>query len=135
MKLLAALSGLIAAFALSSCALFNSPGSQVYIEAAVDIAVATAEAKGVAGADINRIAKLALAADAGTSATLAAISSLVNAQITALKLPAGDQAAAAILEVALSAAIQARIGANPSLASAQAAIADILNYVIAASGG
>ena len=44
-------------------------------------------------------------------------------------------AAAQILEDALSVAIQAQVGANPNVATAQAAIADVLNAVVAATGG
>lgn len=121
--------------AVTGCAWFVKPSSQPYIIAAVDVAVATAEQKGVSSTDINRIAKLALAADSGTAATLATVSSLVNAEIAKLKLPAGDLAAAQVLEIALTAAIQAKIGDNADVAQAQAAVATILTAVIAASGG
>jgi len=128
-----------AAVSLCGCAtlsaIFTNPSSAPYITAAVDIAVATAEAKGVNATDINRIAKAALAADTGVTGTLSAISGLINGAIAKLKLPAGDQAAADILEIALSAAIQAKIGTNSTVAQAQAAISDVLNAVIAASGG
>ena len=120
---------------LPSCSLLQSPTAAPYVTATVDIAVATAEQKGVPAAKINSLAKLALAADAGTSATLATVSNVVNAQIARLNLPAADQAAADILEVALSAAIQAKVGSNASVAQAQAAIADVLKAVISATGG
>ena len=113
----------------------SSPTGAAVVTASVDVAVATAESKGVPPAQINSIAKTALAADAGTSASLAAISSVVNEELAKLKLPAGDLAAAQILEDALGVAIQAQIGANPNVATAQAAIADVLNAVIAATGG
>jgi hypothetical protein len=93
--------------------------------------VATAEQKSVSSAQINSIARAALAADTGTTATLAAISSLINNQIAKLNLPAGDQAAASILEVALAAAITAKIGNNATVAQVQASIAVILQDVIA----
>lgn len=120
---------------MSACATLTAPSSQPFIVAAVDVAVATAEAKGVSAADINRIAKIALAADAGTPASLATLAPLVNAQLAKLNLPAADLAAANILEIALTAAIQAKIGNSPNVAQAQAAVADVLNAVIAASGG
>jgi hypothetical protein len=126
---------LASAIVLCGCATLTAPSSQIYVTAAADIAVATAEAKGVKGTDINRIAKLALASDAGTSATLSAISTLVNAQVAKLNLPAGDMAGIAILETALAAAIQGQIANNSNVGAAQAAIADVLNAVIAASGG
>lgn len=124
---------------LSGCAsiesFLSSPDGKVAAVAAVDVAVATAEAKGVTAAQINSVAKQALAADTGVSGTLAAVSTLVNVQIAKLNLPAGDLAAVNILEVALQAEIQSRIGANQDLATAQAAVADVLNAVIAATGG
>lgn len=116
---------------LNGCAFFSSTAGQDVIVAAVDVAVATAEQKGVSAAEINKIARTALAADSGTTATLAAVSSLVNNQIAKLNLPAGDQAAAAILEIALSAAITAKIGNNATVAQVQASIAVVLQDVIA----
>lgn len=124
--------------ALAGCSLLaklGTPAAQPYVTAAVDVAVATAEAKGIPAAQINSICKTALAADSGTAATLATVSAVVNAQLAKLKLPAGDLAAAQILEDALSVAIQAQVGANPNVATAQAAIADVLNAAIAATGG
>lgn len=121
--------------ALVGCKTLSAPTSQPYITAAVDVAVATAEAKGIPAAQINAIAKQALAADQGTSATLAAVAGVVNAQLAKLNLPAGDLAAAQILEDALSIAIQAQIGNNPDIANAQAIIASVLSIAIAATGG
>ena len=114
---------------------FNSPQAQPVIVAAVDVAVATAEQKGVSATQINDIAKQALVADQSTSATLATVAAVVNAQLAKLNLPAGDLTAAQILEVALAAEIQARIGTNANLAAARAAVADVLNAVIEATGG
>lgn len=131
--------GLIASFALvavlSGCATLLAPSSQPFVVAAVDVAVATAETKGVPAAQINKVAKAALAADTGVSGTLAVVSALVDDAIAKSGLPAADLAAAKILEVALSASIQTKLGDNASLAQTQAAIADVLKAVIAASGG
>ena len=99
------------------------------------MAVATAEQKGITAAQINAIAHQALVADSGASATLAAVAGVVNSELAALKLPAGDLAAAQILEAALSVAIAEQIGSNATLANAQAATADVINAVIAATGG
>lgn len=133
MKLIA----LIAVLALTGCATvsswFASPNSAAYITAAVDIAVATAEAKGISAAQINGIAKLALAADSGTTTSLSAVAGLVDSQIGKLKLSTGDQAAADILVSALSAAITAKVNGNASVASAQAAAAVVLNAVVTAT--
>jgi hypothetical protein len=120
---------------LHGCATLTSPGAQPYLLAAVDVAVATAESKGIPATQINSIAKAAVAADTGTTATLAAISTLINGRLTKLNLPPGDLAAAGILEVALSAAISGALANNPNVAQAQTAIADVLNDVIQASGG
>lgn len=113
----------------------NSPQAQPVIIAAVDVAVATAEQKGVSATQINDIAKQALVANQSTSATLATVAAVVNQQLAKLNLPAGDLAAAQILEVALAAEIQSRIGTNANLAAARAAVADVLNAVIEATGG
>lgn len=116
-------------------AFLKTPTGDAVALAAVDIAVATAEAKGVPDTQINKIAHAALAADTGVSGTLASLSSLVDSQIASTGLPAADLAAAKILEVALSASITAKIGNNADLAAAQAAIATVLNEVIAVTGG
>jgi hypothetical protein len=114
---------------------FSSPAAQPVIIAAVDVAVATAEQKGVTAVQINDVAKQALVANASTSATLATVSAVVNQQIAKLNLPAGDLAAVQILEIALAAEIQSRIGTNADLAAAHTAVADVLNAVIEATGG
>jgi uncharacterized protein YceK len=123
---------------MSGCSILSqltTPAAQPYVTAAVDIAVATAEQKGISATQINGIAKTALTADAGTSATLATVSIVVNAQLAKLNLPAGDLVAAQILEDALNVAIQAEVGSNPNIATAQAAIADVLTAAIVATGG
>lgn len=126
-------------FGLSGCAtvegFFASPASTPVIESVVLIAVGTAESKGIAAAEINKVCKVALAADSGTGATLATVAAAVNAELATLNLPAADLAAANILEAALSAAIQAKIGSNADVATAQANVATILAAVIAATGG
>lgn len=123
---------------LTGCATLQkvfSPNAAPYVTAAVDVAVATAESKGISAEKINSVAKQALAADTGSSAPLAAVVALVNAQVAKLNLPAGDLAAVQILEVALTAAVQQQIGQNPNVAVAQADVAQVLNAVIAATGG
>jgi len=129
----------VVVMALCACAsvqsFFGSPQAQPIVDAVVLVAVATAEQKGVPAAQINKVAKAALLADTGVAGSLAAISALVDDAIAKSGLPAADLAAAKILEVALSAAITAKIGNNPDLAQAQAAVAVILNSVIVASGG
>lgn len=112
----------------------TAPEAQPYIAAGVDVAVATAEAKGVSAAQINSIAKAALAADTGTAATLAAVGQVINAELVKLNLPAGDLAAAQILELSFQVAIQKQVGTDPTLALTQAAVADVLKAFIAATG-
>lgn len=139
MKSIVTLMTACAVMALCACAsiqsFFGSPQSQPVIDAVVLVAVATAEQKGVPAAQINKVAKAALAADTGVSGTLAAVSTLVDQAISNSGLPAADLAAAKILEVALAAAITAKVGDNANLAAAQADVAVVLNSVIAASGG
>jgi hypothetical protein len=127
-----------ATVSLTGCATMQkvfSPNATPYVTAAVDVAVATAESKGVPAAKINSIAKQALAADTGAGASLAAVMALVNAEVAKLNLPAADLAAVQILEVALTSAVQQQIGQNPNVAVAQADVAQLLNAVIAATGG
>ena len=123
---------------LSACATLvklTTSAAQPYVTAAVEVAVAAAESKGIPAVQINEICKTALAADSGTASTLATVGVVVNAQLAKINLPAGDLVAAQILEDALSVAIQAQVGANPNVATAQAAIADVLNAAIDATGG
>lgn len=133
------LTGLLTGSMLSGCATvestLTSPKSAPYVHAAVDVAVATAESKGFTAPQINAIAKKALAADQGTGATLGAISAVVELELTRLKLPAADQAAADIVVAALSASIQTQLKANPTVTQIQTAAAVVINDVIAATGG
>lgn len=138
-KVVPALFAAVLVFGMTGCAslksFFGSPTGNAVAIAAVDVAVATAEQKGVSPQDINRISKLALAADTGLAGTLTAISSLVNVEIAKLNLPPADVAAAQILEIALAAAISSKVGDNADLAFAQAQVAQVLNAAIAATGG
>lgn len=126
-------------FGLAACSTvsgwFSSPSGTVITAAAVDVAVAAAESKGVTAVVINRIAKAALAADAGTPATVAAVSTAINGAITKANLPAADLAAINLIEVALTSAIQAKIGENPAVATVQTDVATVLGYVISSTGG
>lgn len=124
---------------MTGCAQFTafeqSPTGSAVIQAAVDVAVATAEDKGISAAQINAIAHKALDADQSATASLAAVSAVVQAEVQSLKLPPQDQAAADILLAALSAAVQAKVGTNATLAQAQTAAAVVINDVIVATGG
>ena len=113
----------------------TGPAAQPFIEAGVLAAVTEAERKGITAAQINSVAKQALAADSGTTATLAEVAALVNAQLDKLDLPAGDMQAASVIEGALNVAIGVVVGANPTVAATQAATADVLQAIITATGG
>jgi len=135
----ALLVGVLSAGTLHGCATPPAGASLAqaapFVEAAVDVAVATAESKGLQPAQINAIAKLALAADEGSTASLSAIAVVVNAELSKLALPPGDVAAALILEDALRVAITARLANDPSAAQVQAAAALVIQDVINATGG
>lgn len=113
----------------------TSPAAQPVILAGAFAAVATAQQHGITAAQVNSIAKAALAADSGTGATLAAVGAAVNAQLDKLKLPPADLVAAQLVESSFAAYIQSRLGANPTLAQSQAAVADVLQAIVTASGG
>lgn len=113
----------------------TSPAAQPVILAGAFAAVATAEQHGITAAQVNAIAKKALAADSGTGATLSAVGAVVNAELAKLKLPPADLVAAQLVESSFAAYIQGRVGANPTLAQSQAAVADVLQALVTASGG
>lgn len=123
---------------LTGCALLKSvpaPDIAVLTAAAVDAAVATAESKGITGAQINAIAKQVLAADTGNTMPLSALTAFVETQITKLKLPAGDFAAIELVLTALSGAINAQIANNTTVAQAEVVVANVVQDVITATGG
>lgn len=127
---------------LHGCATFqklttaiSSPAAQPFIQAGAQVAVTTAEARGISSAQIIGIAQKALQADSGTAATLATVGAAINAELTKLNLPAGDIAAASILEASFSLYIQQQLGNNATVAQTQAAVADVLNAIITAAGG
>ena len=131
----------LALVALAGCAVWPklaSPSAAPFIQAGIDVAVTTAEQKGITAAQINKVAKTALAADSGTTATVTAIEGVVNAQLVALKLPPGDLAAAQLLMATLGSIITAELqkgSAAAITAQTQVAVATILKDVIAATGG
>lgn len=128
---------LVTALLLSSCATiqgwFGNPTTAQYIQDAVDVAVLVASTQGVSAAEINIVAKAALAADNGAVSTLAELGALLEKEFTKLKLPVADQTAITILVSALSGAIAAKIGNNATVQQAQADIALVLNDIISAT--
>jgi len=134
LQLLLALPLLIA---LNGCATiegwFGNPTTAQYIQDGVDIAVLVASTQGVSAAEINTVARSALAADNGAVSTLAELGALLEKEFAKLKLPAADQAAINILVAALSGAIAAEFGNNTTIQQGQAIIADVLNDILTAT--
>lgn len=120
---------------LSSGCFLAKPASQPYIVDAVTIAVDIAESQGISANTINSIAKSALAIDSGSLTSLATVSVLIDAEIAKLGLPIEVEGAALVLEIALAAAIKAKINGSSAVGQLQIGIADVLNAVIAATGG
>lgn len=122
---------------LAGCASLSakvtSPTAQPYVTAAAQAAVGIAESQGITAAQINSVATQALAADQGTGATLAAVSGVISTQLAKLKLNPAELLAASALESALAIGINQQISGNATVAAAQAAVADILSAVIAAT--
>lgn len=131
--------GILAIADLTGCSMgvtvSNLQQSAPLIQGAVEIAVATAESKGLQAAQINALAKQALAADQGAAASLNAITEVVNARFAKLNLPPGDVAAALILEDALELAINAKLAENPAAAQTTVIAASVIQDVINVTGG
>ena len=123
--------------ALSACATvsgwFSKPTTAQYIQDAVNVAVLVASTQGVSAAEINTIAKAALAADNGAVSTLAELQALLDKEIAKLNLPAADQSAINIVVAALAGALASAIGSNSTVQQAQVIIADVLNDIVAAT--
>lgn len=134
--LLLALPVLLSLHACASVQSFlGSPTGQTVVVAGVGVAVTTAEQKGVTAAQLNTVAKTVLAADSGASATMAALTSAVNAAAIKAGVPAGDLAALQGLGIAFDAYIVAKYGSNSTVQNVQADVATFANAVIAATGG
>lgn len=129
-----ALAGVLCAVA--ACAsvqtFFASPTGQTVLATAIPVAVQVAEGQGVPAAEIKTICADALAADAGTSVTLATLTTEMNTTLT--KLNPADKAAISIVEVALNSAINAKLAGNTSVAAIQADAASVFTACVAAAG-
>lgn len=113
-----------------------TPTAQPFVQAAVDVAVATAVQKGISAAQIKSIAGQVLAADTGTQVALNAIEEIVNGKIVALHLPPADLAASQVLTATLEGVIQLELSgtaATAITAQTQVAVADLMNDVIIAT--
>lgn len=113
----------------------GSPTGQTVVIAGVGVAVTTAEQKGASAAQINSVAKAVLAADSGSTATVAALTAVVNAQLVKLNVPQGDLVAFQGLELAFDAYLVAKYGSNTTVQNVQADVALFCNAVIADTGG
>jgi hypothetical protein len=144
MKKLFAAAAAACIVALSGCAFvskLSTPAAAPFVQVAVDAAVAGAVGTNpaiakVKAARIKAIAQQALAADSGTTATLAAVEGVVNAQLVKLNLPPADLAAAQLLTATLTAVIQQQLSspsAGAVTAQTQVAIAQVLQDVILAT--
>jgi hypothetical protein len=122
--------------ACSTLSKLTTPAAQPFVQAAVDVAVATAIQKGIPAAQIKSIAQQVLAADSGTTVALGAVQALVLQKIAALKLPPADAVAAQLLVATLNGIIQVQLSgatAQKITAETQVAIADLFNDVIVAT--
>lgn len=116
-------------------AVVTSPAAQPTITLVAEGAVLAAEAKGVTAEEINVIAKAALAADSGVTASLGAVDAAVNDAAEKAKLPAQYWPLIQLFENAVTETVAAKVGDNATVAATQAAVADVLRAVIVASGG
>jgi len=126
-------------FALHGCASvqswLSSPTGAVVVSAGVEVAVTTAESKGVSAAQINNVAKAVLQADSGANATVAALTAAVNGAAVKAGVPPGDMAAFQILETAFDAWLATKYGDNATVQNIQADVAAFCAAVIADTGG
>lgn len=132
-----------AALALGGCSLMaklESPAAQPFDAAAVAVGVdaivaqGTPAAQAARAASIKLIATEVLAADVGTTATLATLESVAAAKVATLKLPPGDQAAASLFLAVVSSAVSqyaTKAQSNATVTQVQAAVATVLGWVIA----
>lgn len=124
---------------LTSCASLAKviePASRPFIQAAVDVAVATAVQQGASAAKIKSVAQQLLVADSGTQVALVAIETAVNAQIGQLHLPPADYAAVTLLTATLTGVIQLELqgtAAGAVTAETQVAVKQVLSDVILAT--
>lgn len=129
----------IALCIVSACAYLESPAAQPFdaiaVAVAVDSVVGTNTVTQAARASaVKRIAQEVLAADTGVTATLDNLEGIATAKVAALKLPPGDQAAAQLFLAVLDTAINqyaSKVTGGSNVASTQAAIATVCNWVIA----
>lgn len=119
----------------STQAFLTSPTGTEVVAAGVQVAVTTAEGKGITAAQINAVAKTVLADDQGATASLSALTAAVNGAAVKAGVPAGDVQAFQILETAFDVWLIAKYGSNATVQNVQADVAAFCNAVIADTGG
>jgi hypothetical protein len=112
---------------------FSNPTTAQYIQDAVNVAVLVASTQGVSAAELNGVARAALAADNGAVSTMAELQVLLDKEIAKLHLASADNAAISILIAALSGALVTAVGANTTVQQGQVIVADVLNDIILAT--
>jgi hypothetical protein len=126
-------------FSLHGCATIQSwlgsPTGEAVVIAGVQVAVTTAEQKGISAAQINSIARTVFVDTQGVAISLSALTAAANAELIKLKLPPNDVAAFQVLEVAFDAYLVSKYGSNETVQNVQADLALFLNQVIADTGG
>lgn len=113
----------------------TSPTGTAVVSDGVAVAIIAAEAKGVSALQINRVAKAVLAADQGTSTTLAALASVVNREVLKAGVPPVDVGAFQILEAEFNTWLIAKYGNNVTVQNVQADVAAFCQIVITDTGG
>jgi len=133
------LASLVMVLMITACAsvqsFLGSPTGQTVVVAGVQVAVTTAEQRGVTAAQINSVAKAVLAADSGLTVSLTTLTATVNSAAQKAGVPPGDIVAFQVLETAFDAYLVAKYGTNSTVTNVQADIATFANAVIADTGG
>lgn len=127
------------AVALGACAYLESPAAQPFDQIAVAVAVDTVVGtnpvtSAARAAAVKSVAQKVLAADTGVVTTLDSLQAVALAKVTALGLPPGDAAAAAILLAVFNSAVDHYVStatAGTSAGNVQVAVSTVCNWVIA----
>ncbi len=119
----------------STQAWLGTPTGEAVTIAGVQVAVTTAEQKGVSAAQINSVAKSIIADVQMSTVTLATMTATLNAELIKLKVPAGDVAAFQGLELAFDAYLVGKYGNNPTVQNLSADIILFCQQAVIDTGG
>ena len=113
---------------------FTPPYTPI-VQAAVDVAVATAVQKGVSAIGIKQVALQLQAINNNSTTALATVEAALNVKIASLHLPPADEAGVAILTQTLEQLLNQKIAASGGAinGTTQVDIAEILTDVINAT--